>query len=64
MTDKTMLTTAEAANYLGLSARTLGANWYRWGLKPYRVGRRNMYRVCDIEKFLAASRISEPRRVA
>ena len=62
-----LLTTREAAHYLGVTPRALGANWYRWGLTAYRVGRRNLYRVSELERFLADHRISEPtdtRRVA
>jgi excisionase family DNA binding protein len=47
--DRTLLSTAEAAAYLGCSARTLGACWRKWGLRPYRVGKHNMYRVRDLE---------------
>jgi len=62
--DKKLLTTEEAARFLGVTYRSLGANWYRWGLTAYRVGRRNMYRVCELERFLANNRITEPRRAA
>ncbi len=64
MNDRTMLTTGQAAEYLGVTVRSLGANWFRWGLRPYRVGRRNLYRVGELERFLADNRISEPRKVA
>jgi hypothetical protein len=64
MTDKIMLTTAEAARYLGVTPRSLGDNWFRWKLTAYRVGRRNVYRVSELEKFLADHRISEPTPVS
>ncbi len=64
MNDKTMLTTAQAAEYLGVTVTSLAQNWHRWHLTAYKVGRRNMYRVSELEKFLAHNRISEPRRVA
>jgi Helix-turn-helix domain len=64
MNDRTMLTTREAATYLGVKERALAQNWFRWKLTPSRVGRRNVYRVSDLERFLADNKISEPRRVA
>jgi excisionase family DNA binding protein len=62
--DKTMLTTAEAARYLGTTPRTLGDNWFKWKLTAYRVGRRNVYRVADLDRYLADNKITQPRRVA
>jgi excisionase family DNA binding protein len=64
MNDRTLLTTREAAAYLNVKERTLGAHWYRWGLRPSRIGRANRYRVSDLHRYLADHRISEPRRVA
>jgi excisionase family DNA binding protein len=62
--DKIMMTTAEAARHLGVSSRTLGDNWYRWKLTAYRVGRRNVYRVSELDKFLADNRITTPTPVS
>jgi hypothetical protein len=64
MNDRTMLTTPQAAEYLGVTVRSLAQNWHHWGLTPYKVGRRNLYRVADLERFLLDNRITEPRRVA
>jgi len=63
MNDRRMLTTPQAAEYLGVSVRNLGTNWHRWGLTPYRVGRRNLFRASELERFLADHRISEPTPV-
>jgi hypothetical protein len=64
VTDKTMLTTRDAAAFLVVSYRSLGENWYRWGLKAYRIGKRNMFRVSELEKYLQDHAITEPQRVA
>jgi hypothetical protein len=63
MNDRAMLTTRAAAEYLGVKERALAQNWFRWGLTPSRVGRRNMFRVADLERHLADNRISEPMPV-
>jgi Zn-dependent peptidase ImmA (M78 family) len=63
MTDKTLLTTKQAADYLGVSSRALGARWSKWGLTPHRVGKRNMYRVAELEQYLADNVISKPQAV-
>jgi hypothetical protein len=59
MNDRTMLTTPQAAEFLGVTVRNLGANWHRWGLTAIRVGRRNLFRVGDLERFIADNRISQ-----
>ena len=64
MNDRTLLTTKETAAYLNVKERTLGQHWFRWGLRPYRVGRSNRYAVADLDRYLADHQISEPRRVA
>ncbi len=50
--DRRLLSTAETAGYLGVPVRSLQANWKRWELKPYRVGKRLQYRVSDLESWL------------
>ncbi len=59
-----MLTTGEAAAYLGVGVRNLAANWQCWGLRPYKIGKRNMYRVGDLERWLSAQRHPAARRTA
>jgi len=59
-----MLTTRQAAEYLGIKERALAQNWFHWGLTAYRVGRRNQYRVSDLDRYLEDHKITEPRRVA
>jgi hypothetical protein len=60
MNDKTMLTTRDVAVFLGVTLRSLGANWFRWGLTAYRVGRRNLYRASELERFLTDHRCRSP----
>jgi excisionase family DNA binding protein len=61
----TLLTTREAAAYLNVKERTLAAHWDRWGLTVYQVGRANMYRVSDLERYLEDHKKTAPvRRVA
>jgi excisionase family DNA binding protein len=64
MNDHTMLTTRAAAEYLGVKERALAQNWFRWHLTAYKVGRRNMFRVSDLERYLKDHKIAEPRRRA
>jgi len=62
MNDKTMLSTEEAADYLGVKLRSFAQNWHRWGVTAYQVGRNNRFRVSDLEQFLDDHRATEPRR--
>jgi helix-turn-helix protein len=66
MNDRTLLTTREAAAYLGIKERALAANWFRpdWALTVYHVGRRNMFRVADLDRWLEDRKTTEPRRRA
>jgi excisionase family DNA binding protein len=65
MTDHRMLTTREAAEYLHVKYRALGENWHKWGLTAYQVGKRNMFRVSELDRFLQDHATKKPRgRVA
>jgi excisionase family DNA binding protein len=59
-----MLTTRDAAAYLGVSERSFAANWHRWGLTAYAVGRRNMYRLADLDAWLESRRLTTVRGAA
>lgn len=54
LTDKRLLTRAEAAAYLGLKEQTLAtwASTKRYSLKYIKAGRCVRYRVADLETFL------------
>ncbi len=53
---ETMLTTAEAAEYRGLSRRTLEKRWGSGGGPRYlKLGRLVKYRVRDLEEWIARS---------
>jgi Helix-turn-helix domain len=64
MVEKQFLTTQETAAYLGISARSLQGNWHRWKLYPTRIGKRNMWRKTDIDKYVKDHIITEPMRVS
>lgn len=50
-----MLTTEDAANYLGLSRRTLeGMRWKKDGPKYVKMNRAIRYRIKDLEAYIEA----------
>ncbi|KZE25332.1 helix-turn-helix domain-containing protein [Crenobacter luteus] len=51
-----LLTRPEAADFLGVSPYTLNewASSGRYALRFYRIGRRCMYRMADLEAFIAS----------
>lgn len=51
-----LLSRPEAAEWLGLSPYTLNewASTGRYGLRYYRIGRKCMYRISDLQAFVAA----------
>ncbi|MEN7430391.1 helix-turn-helix domain-containing protein [Chromobacterium sp. TRC.1.1.SA] len=51
-----LLSRPEAAAWLGLSPYTLNewASTGRYGLRYYRIGRKCMYRLSDIQAFIAS----------
>lgn len=65
-TDRSVLTSAEAAELLGISPRTL-ANWRVQGRGPVyvRIGKKRspvLYRICDIEDWLDSRLIGSASR--
>lgn len=61
-----LLTRPEAAAYLGVSTYTLNewASSGRYGLRFYRVGRKCMYRLIDLEAFLTARAVTPSKEEA
>jgi excisionase family DNA binding protein len=51
-----LLTTEQAAEYLNVKPRILGAHWRKWGLSPYKVGRRNQFRLSELDRWLESRR--------
>ncbi|AUH49545.1 hypothetical protein CXB49_01160 [Chromobacterium sp. ATCC 53434] len=51
-----LMSRPEAAEWLGLSPYTLNewASTGRYGLRYYRIGRKCMYRLSDLQAFVAA----------
>ncbi len=65
-TEPSLLTRAEAADYLGVRKQTLGA-WAttnRYALPYIRVGRKAMYRRADLDAWLASRTVTHPGELA
>lgn len=65
-TDRSVITSAEAANLLGISPRTL-SNWRVRGRGPayVRVGKKRspvLYRICDIEEWINSHLVGSASR--
>ena len=52
--DRELMSTRQAAEYLGIPAKSVGNNWRRYGLTPAKIGKRHVYRKCDLDTFVAA----------
>jgi excisionase family DNA binding protein len=49
-----LLTSAEVGELLGLPERTIRAEWKRWGLQAYRIGRAIRWRERDVHAWIDA----------
>lgn len=56
-----LLTTAEAADYLGVTVNWMRSNWRVYGIRAHRIGRHLRYRVRDLEGWLLDHAETEPR---
>ena len=48
-----MLNMRETAEFLGVPYKSLQANWRRWEVPAYRIGKRLQFRERDLETWLA-----------
>lgn len=49
-----LLNSAEVGELLGLPERTVRAEWKRWGLQAYRIGRAIRWRERDVHTWIDA----------